>query len=134
MSFLNLGDFRPRERRARITNMDIYHSYIDGAWVKGEKERDIRSPYSGEVVSRVAIAGEAEVESALKSATQAFDTTRNLPAYKRSELLLTLREGVLSRKEDFVRSIALEAGKPITDSRVEVDRALNVLTLCTEEA
>ena len=114
--------------------MDEYLSLIDGQWVKSQDTRDVRSPFSGEVVSRFALAGEAQVDSALASATKAFDDTRRTPAYKRAEILLYLRECVAVRREEFARSIAQEAGKPITDARIEVDRAVNVLTLSAEEA
>jgi glyceraldehyde-3-phosphate dehydrogenase (NADP+) len=114
--------------------MDIYNSFIDGAWVKSDQLAEIHSPYSGEIVSRVAIAGTGEVEAALKSATESFEATRKVPAFRRAELLLSLRDGVKANKEDFARSIVLEAGKPIIDARIEVDRAINVLTLSAEEA
>src|SRR5579883_1359835 len=113
--------------------MAEYRSYIDGSWQDGPM-RDIHSPYSDDVVSRVAVAGEAEVEAALASATRAFGIMRHVPAFQRAELLVSLRDGVRDRREELARSIVLEAGKPITDARVEVDRAINVLTLSAEEA
>ncbi|HEX5322165.1 MAG TPA: aldehyde dehydrogenase family protein [Capsulimonadaceae bacterium] len=114
--------------------MAEYSSFIDGAWVKSGTTRNVRSPFTGEVVSRVALAGESEVEAALASAAKAFEPLRKAPAFRRAELLLALRDGVKARKEEFARSITLEAGKPITDSRIEVDRAVNVLTLSAEES
>lgn len=114
--------------------MNQYKSLIGGRWVGGEIMRDVRSPYTGEIVSRYALAGEDEVEEALDSTTTAFGEMRAVPAFGRAALLLALADGVRARREDFARSIALEAAKPIMDARVEVDRAVNVLTLCGEEA
>ena len=114
--------------------MEAYQNLIAGEWRAGNDLREVRSPYSGEVVSRFPLAGEQDVEDAIASSVHAFEEMRVLPTYRRAECLLKLRDGLLSRKEEFARSIALEAGKPITDSRVEVDRGVNVLTLAAEEA
>lgn len=97
-------------------------------------EIEIRSPFSGEVVSEARIAGEREVEEALESAVRGFEAMRRMPTFERVDILLALRDGLAARREEFARSIALEAGKPITDARVEADRGVNVLTLAAEEA
>jgi acyl-CoA reductase-like NAD-dependent aldehyde dehydrogenase len=107
---------------------------IGGAWREGVERREIRSPWSGEVVLEVCIAGEREVEDAITTAVSGFEAMRRLPTFRRAELLLALRDGLVARREEFARSIALEVGKPITDARVEVDRGANVLTLAAEEA
>jgi acyl-CoA reductase-like NAD-dependent aldehyde dehydrogenase len=107
---------------------------IHGEWRDGVERRDILNPYSGEVVSTISIASEQDVEDAIASAVSGFEAMRRLPIYKRSEFLLKLRDGLKVKREEFARSIAMEAAKPISDARVEVDRGINVLTLAAEEA
>jgi len=107
---------------------------IGGEWREGVERREIRSPFSGEVVSSLWIAGEREVEDAIASAVEGFEEMRRMPSWRRAEALLNLRDGMAERREEFARSIALEAGKPITDARTEVNRGVNVLTLAAEEA
>jgi glyceraldehyde-3-phosphate dehydrogenase (NADP+) len=107
---------------------------IANEWREGVERREIRSPYSSEVVSSVCLAGERDVEDAIASAVTGFEAMREMPAYQRSECLMALCDGLRTRREEFARAIALEAGKPITDARVEVDRGVNVLTLAAEEA
>lgn len=111
-----------------------YRQWIGGGWRAGDAFRDIRNPFDGEVVARTPLAGEREVEEAIASGVRAALEMRAVPSFRRAELLLRLRDRVRARHEEFVRSIVLEAGKPITDARVETDRALNVLTLASEEA
>lgn len=114
--------------------MKEYRNFIDGEWSTGIEWREIRSPYSGEVVSRIAIAGEADIENALAAANRAFAALHALSSWQRSEILHFLRDGLRARREAFARSIAEEAAKPLSDARIEVDRGVNVLTLAAEEA
>ena len=107
---------------------------IDGEWRDGVERQEIHNPYSGETVSAVSIAGAQDVEDAIASSVRGFEAMRTLPTYKRSESILNLRDGLKARREEFARSIALEAAKPISDARIEVDRGVNVLTLAAEEA
>jgi acyl-CoA reductase-like NAD-dependent aldehyde dehydrogenase len=111
-----------------------YPLFIDGERRAGTEIHPIRSPFSGEVCAEYSLAGEEEVEAAIVSSLNAARKMRSLPSYRRAEILTALRGGLQSRKEQFARTIALEAGKPIRDARVEVDRAINVLTLSAEEA
>jgi glyceraldehyde-3-phosphate dehydrogenase (NADP+) len=111
-----------------------YRLWIGGAWRDGAQTQEVRNPYNDEVIAQFALAGEQEVEEALASSARAFPAMRAVPTYRRAELLLRLAETLRARREEFARSIVLEAGKPITDARFEVDRAINVLTLSGEEA
>jgi glyceraldehyde-3-phosphate dehydrogenase (NADP+) len=64
----------------------------------------------------------------------AFETTRRLPAYERGRILREISAGIKARREELGRLIALEAGKPIRDALVEVDRAVLTFRLGAEEA
>ena len=108
--------------------------YVGGRWVETKESLVVTSPYSGERVAEVSLGGPAEMELALASATKAFGELKSIPAYKRATLLRAVSEGIKNRKEDFGRTIAREAGKPITEARVEVGRAVNTFELASEEA
>jgi glyceraldehyde-3-phosphate dehydrogenase (NADP+) len=64
----------------------------------------------------------------------AFEVTRTLPAYERGAILRNISGGIKARREEIGRTIALEAGKPIRDALVEVDRAVLTFRLGAEEA
>jgi acyl-CoA reductase-like NAD-dependent aldehyde dehydrogenase len=64
----------------------------------------------------------------------AFEGTRSMPVHRRSEILLTVADLLRQKREEFARTICLEAGKTITDSRIETDRAVNTFTIASEEA
>ncbi len=111
-----------------------YRMWIGGEWIDGDEELTVQNPYDGETVAIAPYASEADLENAISTACEAFPKMRSIPSYQRAEILMRLRDSVRQRHEDFAQTISLETGKPIRDARVEVDRAINVLTLAEEEA
>ena len=79
-------------------------------------------------------ATEAQYEEAVEAAVAAFEHTRVLPAYERGRALREISAGIKARREEIGRLISLEAGKPIRDALVEVDRASLTFRLGAEEA
>ncbi len=75
-----------------------------------------------------------QYEEAVAAAVAAFEVTRTLPAYERGRILRDISTGIKARREELGRLIALEAGKPIRDALVEVDRAVLTFRLGAEEA
>ena len=97
-----------------------------GEWI------DVRSPYSGEVVGRVAKGGTAEARRAIDAAERAM--AEPLPAHRRAEILVRVA-GYLGRHHDEVaRQISDEAGKPLKAARVEAARAMSTFTFAAVEA
>jgi acyl-CoA reductase-like NAD-dependent aldehyde dehydrogenase len=105
---------------------------IGGDWVETGDWIDVRSPYSGEVVGRVAKAGAAEARRAIDAAEAAMQNP--LPAHKRAEILSRVA-GYLGRRHDEVaRTISDEAGKPMKAARLEASRAMSTYTFSAVEA
>jgi len=107
---------------------------IAGRWVETGPTSPIRNPYSGEVLAEVCLAGEAEADEAIRAAVAAFAVSRKLPAHVRSAALQKIAGEITARKEDFARCLSSESGKPITDARREVGRAITTFTVAAEEA
>jgi acyl-CoA reductase-like NAD-dependent aldehyde dehydrogenase len=105
---------------------------IDGEWVETGDWLDVRSPYSGDVVARVATGGAAETRRALHAAAQALSNP--LPAHKRAEILVDVASLIGGRHEEIARTISAEAGKPIKTARVEASRAMSTYTMAAVEA
>jgi acyl-CoA reductase-like NAD-dependent aldehyde dehydrogenase len=111
-----------------------YGALVTGKWVSKGRPVEIRSPYDDSLVAVIHRAGPEEIEAAIVAGVQAFQTTRRLPAWKRSDVLEKISRGILERREEFARTIALEAGKPIKTARAEVDRAVFTFKVASEEA
>jgi glyceraldehyde-3-phosphate dehydrogenase (NADP+) len=107
---------------------------LGGAQVDTAESVEIRSPFDGAPVARVDRAGPAEVEEAIARAVTAFETTRCLPAWRRSEILARVSELIAERRDELARTISLEAGKPIATARIEAERAAFTFSIAAEEA
>ena len=107
---------------------------INRKWIARGEVSEVRSPYDGSVVGAVHLATKEDVEAAIQAAVAAFEITKKLGSYQRKEVLQKISTRLENRREEFARSIALEAGKPIKTARAEVDRAIFTFSVAAEEA
>jgi len=94
---------------------------------------EVINPFNGECVATVYRPSAADVEDAIQSSERAFQTTKKMPSYRRSEILKKASQAIHKNKESMARTLCLEAGKPIRHAKGEVDRAVTTLTLAAEE-
>src|SRR6266699_2522977 len=106
--------------------------FVGGEWIETGDWLDVRSPYSGDVVGRVAKAGAAETKRAIDAAEQAM--REPLPAHKRAEILVRVVGALARRHDEVARLISDEAGKPMKAARVEAKRAMSTYTFAAVEA
>src|SRR5256885_16225976 len=88
-----------------------------GDWI------EVRSPYSGEVVGRVAKAGADETRRAIDAAEEAM--REPLPAHKRAEILVRVAGHLGRRHDEVARTISDEAGKPMKAARGQASPAVS---------
>jgi acyl-CoA reductase-like NAD-dependent aldehyde dehydrogenase len=105
---------------------------IDGERVETGDWTEVRSPFSGEVVGRVAKGGAAETRRALDAAAAALASP--LPAHERARILDTTARLLTQRQEEAAQLISAEAGKPLKAARVEAQRAISTYTFAAIEA
>ena len=105
---------------------------LDGAWIETGEWQEVRSPYSGEVVARVARGGAEEARKAVDAADRAM--REPLPAHRRAEILDTVARLLVERHDELARTISAEAGKPLKAARVEAERAVSTFTNAAVEA
>jgi acyl-CoA reductase-like NAD-dependent aldehyde dehydrogenase len=106
--------------------------FVGGEWIETGDWVEVRSPYSGEAVGRVAKAGAEEARRAIDAAEQAM--LEPLPAHKRAEILVRVAGALGRRHEEVARVISDEAGKPLKAARVEAARAMSTYTFAAVEA
>ena len=106
--------------------------FVAGEWIETGDWVEVRSPYSGEVVSRVAKGGAEQTKRAIDAAQQAM--LEPLPAHKRAEILVKVVAGIARRHDEIARQISDEAGKPLKAARVETSRAMSTYTFAAVEA
>jgi acyl-CoA reductase-like NAD-dependent aldehyde dehydrogenase len=105
---------------------------VDGEWIETGEWHEVRSPYSGEVVGRIARAGAAEARTAVDAASRAM--REPLPAHARAEILERTADLIAERRDEIARTISDEAGKPMKAARVEAERAVFTFRSAATEA
>jgi acyl-CoA reductase-like NAD-dependent aldehyde dehydrogenase len=111
-----------------------YKLLIDGQWVSGGPLMNVTNKYTGQVIGALPTARREDVDAAIAAAERAAPAMAEMPAYKRSEILLRAAALIRERHEDLARTIAAEAGKALKFARAEVDRAFYTFTIAGEEA
>ncbi|MEK7679159.1 MAG: aldehyde dehydrogenase family protein [Deltaproteobacteria bacterium] len=110
-----------------------YKILINGAWRATARPLDVTSPFDKTVVGRTYLASNAELKEAVDGAEAAFRELRSWPSYRKAAVIQKVVDGIKERSDELAKIIALEAGKPIKDSRVEVKRAMSTFQLALEE-
>ncbi|MCA9470662.1 MAG: aldehyde dehydrogenase family protein [Nitrospirales bacterium] len=107
---------------------------IGSEWVHTPHVQPVLNPYTQQVFAHVCVAGQPEISSVLQSTTDAFSALKKVPAYARARALRQIADTLQRRREEFAKTICAEAGKPITDSGREVDRAIQTFLIASEES
>jgi acyl-CoA reductase-like NAD-dependent aldehyde dehydrogenase len=108
--------------------------FVDGKWWEEGEPVEIRAPYDGGVIGSVFRGRREHAEAAIAAAVKAFGTTRRLPAFERQRVLRRVSENISERKQEFARTMAQEAGKPLKAARTEVERAIFTFNVAAEES
>jgi len=109
--------------------------YLAGRWVESPDLLVVDNPADPATPAGATYsATDAQYEEAVTAAVDAFETTKTLPAYERGRILRDISAGIKARREELGVIMAREAGKPIRDALVEVDRATLTFRLGAEEA
>jgi acyl-CoA reductase-like NAD-dependent aldehyde dehydrogenase len=94
---------------------------------------EVHSPFDGAPIATVEQANEAAVEKAFATAYALY---RNRDAWlspaMRIEILGKTAAIMQSRRDELALEAAREGGKPLVDSRVEADRAIDGVKICIE--
>ncbi|WP_431296850.1 NAD-dependent succinate-semialdehyde dehydrogenase [Rahnella sp. PAMC 25559] len=108
--------------------------FTGGKWHEAKTTFDVRDPATGEIVAKVAKAGKAETEAAIKAASEAFPAWRKTTAKARSEILYRWYQLMLENKQFLGELMVAEQGKPLKEALGEVDYAASYLQWFSEEA
>jgi len=108
--------------------------FAGGKWQEIQETFDVLNPATGDVVAKVAKAGRAETDAAIKAASDAFPAWRKTTAKARSEILHRWYELMIENKQFLGELMVAEQGKPLKEALGEVDYAASFLQWFSEEA
>ncbi len=108
-------------------------NYIGGQWRPSSASEylDVFNPATKELLGKVPLSPANEVNEAAQAAAEAFPGWRSTPAPDRIQYLFKLKNLLEENFEDLSRTITMECGKTIGESRGEMRRAIeNVEVAC----
>ena len=110
-------------------------AYIDGHWTAALDAASlaVRDPFSGEILAHVASLGALEAKQAVDAAARAFPAWKARLPQERAATLRKWHELILAAREDLALIMTLEQGKPLVESRGEIDYAASFVEWYAEE-
>ncbi len=112
----------------------LTQAFIDGRFQDADGCFAVHSPASGELVAEVAQCGAHQAATAADAAVKAFEAWKQTTGFERSALLEAFHDRVMEHKEELAQLMTWEMGKPIKESRGEVNYAAGFLRWYAEEA
>jgi acyl-CoA reductase-like NAD-dependent aldehyde dehydrogenase len=108
-------------------------------WIGGEYRptpsyNKLKNPYNLEHIADIAVAEQEDVKAAITAAQSATVEMREMPAYKRAEILEKVAGYLKNEREECAKLISQEAAKPLKAARAEVDRTIMTYTFASHEA
>jgi acyl-CoA reductase-like NAD-dependent aldehyde dehydrogenase len=113
---------------------ESYPLFLGNEPIEPNADLVVTNKYTLEPATRVARADADMIEEAIAAAAAAFEQMRKMPSYQRQAILNHVVTRVEERHEELSRALAIEAGKPIRDSRGEVTRLVDTFRIAAEEA
>jgi aldehyde dehydrogenase (NAD+) len=111
-------------------------NFIGGEWREstGKRVKDLNPADTSEVIAEAPSSTAAEAAGACEAALRAYPGWRNTPAPVRGQLLYRVQRRMEERKQEIAEALTREEGKTISESRGEVQRAINVIEFFAGEA
>ncbi len=111
-------------------------AFIAGEWrgASGGATFDVRNPATGELLASVPQMGAAETRAAIEAAHAAWPAWKAQPAKERSRILRRWYDLMIENAEDLAQIMTAEQGKPLAESRGEIQYAASFLEWFSEEA
>jgi len=113
---------------------ESYPYYLANRAVAANTDLEVIDKFTGEVATRVALAGEDAIREAFDKAHNAVAPMAKLPAYERQAVLNHCVRRFEERFEELAMALCIEAGKPIKDSRGEASRLVDTFRVAAEES
>ncbi|MGA1649698.1 MAG: aldehyde dehydrogenase family protein, partial [Ilumatobacteraceae bacterium] len=101
--------------------MKSYRNFVNGQYTDAADGRTIPvvNPATGEQYATAPLSGAADIDAAMKAASDAFETWRDMPPKDRSLALFRIADEIERRGEEFIALESENCGKPIEITRSE---------------
>ena len=113
---------------------DRYPYYVANEPVYANADLAVTDKFTGKTATRVALADDSAVDTAIARAVAAVEPMREMAAYERQDILAHCVRRFGERQEELAYALCVEAGKPIRDARGEVTRLIDTFRVAAEES
>ncbi|MCB1064969.1 MAG: aldehyde dehydrogenase family protein [Verrucomicrobiae bacterium] len=120
LSFGKAWDYAPAPETTPVPLKKSYDLFIGGNFVKPKTGKTFWSinPATGKRLARIAQAGEADVNLAVKTARHAYDNVwSRMPAAERGKYLFRIARMIQEKSRELAILESMDGGKPIKESR-----------------
>jgi succinate-semialdehyde dehydrogenase/glutarate-semialdehyde dehydrogenase len=109
--------------------------YIDGKWVEAANGQTLGviNPATEETISDVAYGGRVDAQRAVQAAARAMPAWMKLTPYDRAKVLKKTAELMRERADHIARTLTMEQGKPLAESKAEVLHSADTFEWFAEE-
>ena len=109
---------------------------IDGQWISSDHGKTIPvvNPFDHQKIAEVPDLEEEQINQAIQSAGNAFESWKSLMAIERSALLRKWNDLILANINDLATIMVLEQGKPLREAIGEIQYSASYIELYAEEA
>jgi len=111
-----------------------YPLYVANVAETPNTDLAVTDKFTGEVVTRVAMADAATIDRGIAAAVQAAEPMARMAAYERQAVLMHCVKRFTERFDELALSLCIEAGKPIKDAKGEVTRLIDTFRIAAEES
>ena len=117
---------------ANRSDVEILDNFIGGRWVSAQTTEffDVHNPAVGDVIGRTPLSTGADVDAAVRAATDAFPAWRDTPVNARAQVLYRFKALLEQNFEEMARIVTTEHGKTLDEARGSVRRGIE----CVEVA
>ena len=117
---------------ASRSDVQILDNFIGGRWVEAQTTEffDVHNPAVGDVIGRTPLSIGADVDGAVRAATDAFPAWRVTPVNARAQVLYRFKALLEQNFEEMARIVTTEHGKTLDEARGSVRRGIE----CVEVA
>src|ERR1700678_166985 len=112
-----------------VVTPKVYKNFINGEWqeTRNHKAFENRNPANtSDFVGMFSSSTNEDVDLAVNAATEAYKSWRLVPAPRRAEILFRTAELLVRRKDDLARDMTREMGKILTETRGDVQEAIDM--------
>lgn len=114
--------------------MQHYKIYVGGEFVETQNKLKVVDPFTQQVFATTYFGGAEELEAAIKKAESVKEELKNLPSYKRYEILMQIANEIKINRDSLAAILYKESAKPIRYALAEIDRAVQTFIVAAEES